>query len=197
MTKAHKCNVIYLVYGNPGAGKSTISRRLKVSIPQAILLSNDTIRKHFKCPLTNSIDTQKVYSFVAEEACKYSEQNKPVIIDATFYSKRYRKLLFDRLHMQAPIYVLIQIVTPTDICRKRVQIRKNNPSLQGMRDIDSFERCVAKTEAWVHDEIPSKWYQVEIDCSRKDPCVITYSSNIPTSIIQKIQDTMEDQNHGI
>lgn len=186
MTATHRVKLVYLVYGPPGAGKSTVAKKLETSFLQSILLSNDTIREHFKCPMDNSVYTNEVYSFVARETARYLDQEQTVIIDATFYSRHYRKIIFEYLRSREPTYILLNIVTPVDICRERVLIRKNNPNLQGMHDIDSFEGCIAETEAWADDDIPNDWHRVAIDCSDQEPRVIKYSRTIPKNILQNI-----------
>lgn len=197
MTATHKTKLVYLIYGHPGAGKSTIAERLATSIPQSILLSNDKIREHFRCPFFNSVCTQEVYSFVAKEAGRYLDQELTVIMDATFYSRRYRLTVFEYLRAYEPTYVLVQIVTPVDTCRKRIHLRKQDPNSKGMSDIDGFERCVAATDTWVDDETLNDWYRVTIDCSDEEPRVLKYSQAIPATIIQNVLVALGGKPHGI
>jgi len=197
MTATHKTKLVYIVYGNPGAGKSTVAESLATSMPQSILLSIDKIRENFRYPPTNSVCTQEIYSFVAKEAGRHLDQELTVIIDATFYSRRYRLTVFEYLRAYEPTYVLVQIATPIDTCRKRIRLRTSDHNLQGMSDISSFERCAAATDAWMDDEIPNDWYRVTIDCSDEEPRVLKYSQAIPANIIQNVLVALGGKPHGI
>lgn len=89
--------LVILVYGYPGAGKSVIAQKLSRFFKNPVVLSNDILRDQLGYPMAGSKYTEKVYIYAARQAFSMLEKGYTIILDATFYSKYYRSIVFDSL----------------------------------------------------------------------------------------------------
>lgn len=117
-------NIIFVMIGAPGSGKSTYAK----SIQNAIYISRDEIRFSF----LNEGDTYfaneyQVYQEFTYRILKAIEENKNIIIDATHLTKKSRQKLFNAIHIDKTktIVYAIYMNTPLQICINRNNTRKN------------------------------------------------------------------------
>ncbi|GHT84893.1 hypothetical protein FACS1894137_08490 [Spirochaetia bacterium] len=173
---------IIIVYGIPGSGKTTVSNLLSDVIPESIVLSNDVLRRNLAHPIAVSIYTPKVYECLASNACKFLEEGKTVILDATFYLRRYRKIVIEQLWKLEHSVIFIKIETPVRICRKRIKEREKNHEKDFLTYLPGFERVAKEFEDWKDDELPNNYSRAIIKCNRI-PKLIYYSENISNELI--------------
>jgi predicted kinase len=157
---------LFIISGCPGSGKSTFAKKLVLFIPQSKLLCNDVIRRELGFPLQDSSYSPKVYEILAEKARVIIENGGTAILDATFYQKKYRKIVEDKLWPCNPNVIFIKMCTPSDICRERVRLREKNKDPYSLSYLPAFERVLETTEPWDRNEIPPGSLELTFDCSR-------------------------------
>lgn len=119
-------NVVFVMIGAPGSGKSTYAKKLR-GANSAVYISRDEIR----FSLMNEGDAffsneHQVYQEFTYEILKAISENKNVIIDATHLTKKSRQKLFNAIHIDKnkTSVAAFYMDTPLDICIKRNETRK-------------------------------------------------------------------------
>jgi predicted kinase len=156
---------LFIIFGYPGSGKSTLAKKLHLRIHQSNLLCNDVIRREEGFPLQDSSYSPKVYEILADRARVIIKNGGTAILDATFYLKRYRKIVEDILWPCNPDLMMINVCTPPNICRERVRSREKNKYPYALSYLPAFERVVKTTESWERKEIPQGSLELVCDCS--------------------------------
>jgi len=119
--------MLIIVCGLPGSGKSSLSRSLK-KVFSAVYLNSDVIRKQiFSSPAYTEDEKRRVYFEMANQAEKILA-GRNVIVDATFYKKRYREIMKEAARDAGTRYIIIECTLPEDVIRsrlaKRMEFRK-------------------------------------------------------------------------
>ena len=108
--------MILVVFGLPGAGKTTLAKAVAQRLGWKHL-NTDIIRNEFIKEKTYSDEEkQKVYDLLFEQAGKYAE--KGVVLDGTFYMKELREKIKDKGEV-----FFIKCTAPEEIVRKRMEER--------------------------------------------------------------------------
>jgi len=188
---------VILVYGYPGAGKSVIAQNISRYFQNPVVLSNDILRKQLGYPMSGKKYTEKVYIHAVSQACSMLERGYTIILDATFYSKHYRSILFDSLKALQPCYILINVKTPIHICKNRVLFRQKTGIGIGQDNVKRFNLLLNKTEKWEPQEFPDNYFCVDIDCSNRKPQILSYSDSLPKEILVKINLLCEEKQDEI
>ena len=85
-----RLNMLYLVCGLPGTGKTAVAKEL-VSLTGGVILRTDEIRKRIFSSLQYTPEEKRhVYGAVFKTAESMLRMGMNVILDATFYKKTYR-----------------------------------------------------------------------------------------------------------
>ncbi len=95
MTTASKNNVLFILIGAPGSGKSTEVAKLEKSVPNNIIVSSDTLRAKFGSDENDQSVTPKVFSYIKRMLPVFLNDGKNVILDATNMTVRDRKEYID------------------------------------------------------------------------------------------------------
>lgn len=138
---------IIIIFGLPAAGKTTLAMHLSDRLENFLLLSNDEERIKIGIPVSSG-KTQIVYESIIDKAIETMHNGKDVIIDSTFYCRRYRSLLFAKLRRIKPQMLLIELATPNHICRKRVERRFKHISGLGYKDIQRYDKVEQHYTQW-------------------------------------------------
>lgn len=184
---------VIMVFGPPGAGKSRLAESISKALSNAIVLSNDVIRNGLGYPVAGSEYTLRVYRYVAKKAYQALQDGFYVIVDATFYSRRYRSILLEKLKPLNPYYVLVKMETPIEVCRNRVLVRQEKGIGQGQDDVDRFDQLLQRTERWDESELPRRYGFVSVDGTSLNPKVLNYSESLPGNIIEIFRLVCEDK----
>lgn len=102
--------MIVLLFGPPASGKTTIAKKLAEKLGGAYLLSSDRFRR-------------RVYSRLMEEVKKRKSKQRYLIVDGTFYKKRWREELRAAAGGEDVLEVFINC--PLETCLKRNKERSN------------------------------------------------------------------------
>lgn len=112
--------MIIIVFGLPGSGKSFFASRLAEKIG-AKYVNSDRVRKEL-FTVRNYSEKEKgmVYDKMLQEMKEAAEENKHLILDATFHKKETRKLFTDQWKGEGEIK-FIEVQADEEIIRERLQ----------------------------------------------------------------------------
>ena len=183
--------IAIIIYGLPGAGKTIFAKQLENILHNSVCLSNDELRAQMGLPLIGKNYTKLVYNEAYNRAVELIESNKIPIFDATFFLKKYRTQLYQKLSKYFPSYLFLHINTPLNICRERI-VSRGSDSGNGVNNIKVLD-YIADTFELIHNtEIPGHFSIVEIDLIKRN--VIRHANSkvvepILSNIIQTIINT--------
>jgi len=126
---------LVVIFGLSGTGKSTLARALTEKL-LANYYNSDIVRKrllgippeeHHYEPFGKGIYseemTRRTYEALAEFAAEDLAEGRDVVLDATYRSRAFRKLVFEKVK-GLPVEVLfVQCVAPDEVIRKRFEER--------------------------------------------------------------------------
>lgn len=124
-------NILYIMCGIPGAGKSTIAKQLN-----GVIVSSDTVRKEMYGAESIQGNPSEVFAKVNELTKKYLKENN-VIYDATSIKPRDRKRIMKTFPNAR--HICVYVATPFEECKRRNAERKRVVPMQVMeRMIQNF-----------------------------------------------------------
>lgn len=116
-------NVLYVMIGIPGSGKTTIAK----NSVGCVHISRDEIRFSLLSESDNYFKKEnQVYKTFIKQINDNLAAGKNVIADATHINQKSRNKLFHNLHIDRSktIVIAIYVNTPLDICLERNDTRK-------------------------------------------------------------------------
>lgn len=116
-----------IVCGLPGTGKTTVAKKIALKIG-GILLRTDVIRKELKEENYSQKARQGVYDEMFRRARQLLKESQNVVLDATFYSRKWRKIAKNIAKSLKVDFKIIEVVCPQELVRKRMQKRKGDES---------------------------------------------------------------------
>jgi aminoglycoside phosphotransferase family enzyme/predicted kinase len=144
--------VLLAVAGGIASGKSTLADRLGKAL-SAPVVDADRTRKHMLglAPTVHATArawqgaydpafSARVYDEVLHRADAVLSSGRPVIVDASFRTKRARALARDLASLHNVPFRLVECVAPPEICRARLATRQAGPSVSDATTeiLDSF-----------------------------------------------------------
>lgn len=159
-------STLCVVIGPPGSGKTRCSRQLGNALTLSVV-STDDLRAEVGTPASDRGSEAAVYSRLTDRVIQTLNQGKGVVADATFYLRSYRDVLRSRATELGHEVLLIQVVTPLDLCRWRVGMRqrKREGGYGGITSTAVFDDVLRATQGI--DEAEAALYAdgVEMDSS--------------------------------
>jgi predicted kinase len=118
--------MLIMVMGLPGSGKSFFAKRFAAELG-AEYISSDALRNEMglrgKYLPENKTD---VYLKMTEKAKDWVQKNKSVVLDATFFQKKYRELIYTIAEAnQIPIH-LILVQADENIIQQRLSLPRKD-----------------------------------------------------------------------
>ncbi len=115
--------MVVIVFGLPGSGKSYFASRLAKKI-KADYVNSDRIRKEmFKKRTYSEEEKEAVYHKMLELMKEAVDQNRNVILDATFHAKETRQPFMKEMETKGGIY-FIEITAAENITRERLKRKR-------------------------------------------------------------------------
>lgn len=128
MTKTRKEVMLIIVCGLQGAGKTTVAKEVAEKL-KAVLLRTDIIRKSLiKEPKYTVAEMQKIYKEMFIRARKMLQDDKNVVLDATFTKKENRmeaKKIAEETNVD---FQIIEVVCSEKVIKKRIEQRSGDDS---------------------------------------------------------------------
>ena len=98
--------MVVIVFGLPGSGKSYFASRL-ARIVRADYINSDRVRKEMLARRTYSNQEKEiVYNKMLATLKEDQEQNRNVVLDATFHKKETRRLFMKEMEERGGIYFI-------------------------------------------------------------------------------------------
>jgi len=121
-------NMLILISGLPGTGKSRISRELSSKLG-AVHISSDSIRKKMLKKRTYSEEEKAmVYSEMVSQVSSSLSEGKNVIADATFYKESLRKQMREAAEKAGTDFFLVECILSEEAARERISSRTGGDS---------------------------------------------------------------------
>lgn len=115
--------IVVIVFGLPGSGKSYFAERLAERM-NAAYLSSDRIRNKILQNKTYSdVEKQLVYKEMLTRMNAGIDQNKNVLLDATFYRKDIRQL-FTQEAQRRSLAFFIEVCADASVIRSRTEKKR-------------------------------------------------------------------------
>lgn len=129
-------STIIIVFGLPGSGKSYFAERLAKKI-KACYVNSDRIRKElFTIRTYSPLEKSKVYDVMLEKMKAAIDQNKKLILDATFHSKATRNMFLEKSQGAKVFFIEVQAdehVTKERLKNKRLYSEADFKVYQSIR----------------------------------------------------------------
>jgi uncharacterized protein len=150
--------LILAVMGRVGTGKSTIAKRLASELDWPVF-SSDEIRKRLAgVPLTQRTPpelrgkiysaqmTQQTYRKLLVDALATLEENRGVILDATFSRRALRKVLRDECNKANVPFQFVELEADASEIKKRLKTRDEKSSETSDARLEDFQKLSAAYE---------------------------------------------------
>jgi predicted kinase len=146
--------MILIVFGLPGSGKSYFAGRL-ANITGALYVNSDQLRKSmFPQPAYTAEEKQAVYGKMLHEMKNALNENRNIILDATFHKGALRKMFAEQAGAET-MMAFIEITSDEAIIRERL----------------NKKRKFSDADYEVYHKIKSEWE------SMKEPHLVLKSTN--------------------
>ncbi|MEO9021965.1 MAG: ATP-binding protein [Ginsengibacter sp.] len=135
-------NIIVIVFGLPGSGKSYFAERLAKKIHATYINSDQSRMEMYKKRTYSETEKKAVYHAMLDKMNDAISQNKSVILDATFHKESTRNIFTKK----APGKILFMEVWADDaIIRERLK----------------KERVLSEADYKIHQLISQQWEPIE------------------------------------
>ena len=140
--------MIFIVFGLPGSGKSFFAEHFATEM-NAKYISSDTLRKEiFDKRTYTAKEKEMVYDEMLLQTIKETQQNKNVVLDATFYKKAIRKKFIDELENFDEV-IFIEVRAVESLIKERVQkVRENSEA-----DFEVYKKMKTEWEALMEEHL--------------------------------------------
>lgn len=120
-----KTPIVIVVFGLPGTGKTYFASKLAERV-HAEYINSDRLRKELFPKRTYS-DREKemVYKEIMEKTKRSIDENRDVVLDATFYTNDARELLRKETKNKSEIF-FIEIIADENIVRQRLRKERSH-----------------------------------------------------------------------
>jgi predicted kinase len=117
--------MIIAVMGLPGSGKSYFAFRLSAAI-HAMHINSDKVRKTMMTRRTYSAEEkEQVYNEMLAQMQQAVQQNKSVVLDATFYKQAIREKFMDKARNAGGVH-FIEIIAGEQIIEERLRQKRED-----------------------------------------------------------------------
>jgi len=180
---------VFITSGLTGTGKTTISDKISVDY-DAYIISTDMIRKElagidkyerhhveYNKGLYSPERMEETYNKVIEKAENQLKKDRNVVLDATFKTKKHRKMVKKMAEKNNSRFIILHCDCPEDVVKKWLDERVKKKSVSDGR----WEIYVKQKDSF--EDFEDKNDVISIDVSNKD---LSYQIRVYNKIIDKI-----------
>ncbi len=150
--------MLIIICGLPGSGKSSLAKKLRRKL-SAVCLSSDVIRKQiFSPPRYTEEEKRQVYMEMVNQAEKLLNGRRSVIVDATFYTKRYRGMMIEAAKEAGTSHHIIRCTLPEELIISRLKERQGRRKSMSDAGYEVYLKLKGRFE-------PIEGEYLELDCS--------------------------------
>lgn len=134
---------VYLICGFLGAGKTTYSKKLSQEIGAIHLNPDEVCMKKYK-PQEYETDWEYCFSqtvdYLWKQTSVYVHQNKDVIFDMGFWSKKSREEAVGKIKQMGANPVICYVYAPDTVLKQRIMSRKGKIAEQNFLNFDIIKK---------------------------------------------------------
>jgi len=147
--------VLYLMFGYPGAGKTTTAEIIH-KLTGAVHLSSDDLRlKMFPRPQFTPDEHDKLYNALDDQTRQLLKDGKSIIYDANLNRYQHRQEKYDICRQTGSTPVLVWIQAPPEIAKRRAtHVERQHLVPKSESPDDMFDRIAGILEPPAKDEHP-------------------------------------------
>ena len=148
---------LYLMFGYPGAGKTTTAKIIH-DLTNAVHLSSDELRlQMFPEPQFTPEEHDKLYKALDDQPRQLLSAGKSVIYDANLNRRQHRQEKYDICQQTGAKPVLVWIQTPSDIAKQRAtHVERQHLVPKAESPENMFDRIAGIIESPTPEENPVK-----------------------------------------
>lgn len=136
-----------IVCGLQGTGKTTVAKRISEGM-DAVLMRTDVLRKELKIFKYSEEDKQKVYDEMFSRVQKLLQENKNVVLDATFIKQKNRDRAQQIAEEVNAGFKVVEVVCSDNVVKRRIEKRTGDESEAGFKQYlisrKSFETVLGR-----------------------------------------------------
>jgi predicted kinase len=118
--------MLIMVMGLPGSGKSYFAKKLAEEL-DAVYISSDVIRNQMGLRGQYMLDNKThVYQQMAKAALDCIQNKQNVILDATFYLKRFREMIYSLSKNEGCPLFLIMVNADEHVIKQRLSVPRQD-----------------------------------------------------------------------
>lgn len=146
--------MLYLMFGFPGAGKTTASRLIQAHTGAVHLWADHERKRRFHPPSYSHVENLKLYTALNDRADQLLSEGKSVIFDTNFNFYKDRQKLRDVAAKHGARTVVIWVKTPRDVARERAtkDAHRQDTRVLGDMPVEHFERIAGNQQPPRSDE---------------------------------------------
>jgi len=179
---------VFIVMGFPGSGKTSVAKYLVNKVKKIQTMTTDQIRLEMRLPARDENEqiTETVYERLALQALSSIETKKTPILDATFYKKKLRDIVYNILKNKVKNMFLILIEADKNVCKERIFGRKNKSTYHGVDDVTVFSNILRVFEVPAEDEMNSFTGWLRVASNSMPRQILSWSGDFPERIIKLV-----------
>jgi len=153
-----------------------------------LTMTTDQIRLEMRLPARDENEqiTETVYERLALQALSSIETKKTPILDATFYKKKLRDIVYNILKNKVKNMFLILIEADKNVCKERIFGRKNKSTYHGVDDVTVFSNILRVFEVPAEDEMNSFTGWLRVASNSMPRQILSWSGDFPERIIKLV-----------
>lgn len=139
---------VYLMFGLPGAGKTTVAKEICVQTGAIHLWADEQRKTKFSNPKFDAAENQSLYEQLNDETAVLLGQGKSVVFDTAFNHLSDRDHLRDIASKHQAETIVVWVQTPSEVARTRAtqDAHLQDTRILGDMSHEHFDRLKDKLE---------------------------------------------------
>lgn len=176
---------VFVLRGLPAGGKSTFSKLMAETNYPLAVVSADGLTPMHGLPDTTLAGILETYELLIQSGLSRAVVGEDVLLDATFWRRSYREVLYRGYKGVNAELVLVRFVTPVDVCRARTQERvaHSQDPKRARSHVRSFADLLAVGDDLLDDELSYYAHVISVDCSLTPASIVDCGRQLPPRLL--------------